>query len=98
MRLDKSRSAEDPEDNDDDNSTVISSSSNRSKEDAKRIRELEAMVAALEAKQTTSRRQSVAEVGLDMHKRMVYSVKEVRDEDKLKVSTERTAVCTAMHT
>ena len=93
MRMNKSRSAEDPEDddgNEEDDSTVISSSSNRSKEDAERIRQLEATIAALEAKQAKSRRQSVAEVGLELHSRMVYSMTEVKEEDKLKVANGHT--------
>ncbi len=77
----------DPDDSDEDESTTLSSSSNRSRqEDAEHIRKLEAMIAALTAKAKPSRRQSVADVGVELNNRMIYSLTEVKDDEKLKIA------------
>ena len=78
-------------DNSDDDSTVVSSSSNRSrKEDADRIRELEAMVKALTAMNKPRRRDSVSEVAVQLNNKMMYSATEVTDDMKLKVANGHT--------
>ena len=75
----------DPDDSSDDESTILSSSSNRSRqEDAEHIRKLEAMIVTLTAKAKLGRRKSVADVGVELNNRMIYSLAEVKDDEKLK--------------
>jgi len=75
----------DPEDDDDDESTILSSSSIQSRqEDKEQIRKLEAMIAALTAKAKLSRRQSVADVGVELNNRMIHTLTEVKEDEKLK--------------
>ena len=72
--------SDDKDDSDDDESTTLTSSTNRSrKEDAEYIRELEARLAAVNAVKP-SRRLSVADVGAELHGKMLYSLTEVKDE------------------
>ena len=71
---------------DSDESTTLTSSTNRSrKEDAEYIRELEAKLAAATVKANASkpsRRQSVTDVGAELHGRMIYSLTEVKKEEE----------------
>ena len=85
---------DDPDDSNDDESTTLTSSTNRSRqEDAEYIRELEARLAAatLQANASKpSRRLSVTDVGAELHGRMLYSLTEVRDDEKLKIANGHT--------
>jgi hypothetical protein len=83
---------DDHEDDDsDEDSTVISSSSNDSRMQA-RIRELEAKIKAMEAIPKVTRRQSVAATGADMNSRMIYSMPEVAEDEKLKLANGHTLI------
>ena len=91
---------DDPDDSNDDESTTLTSSTNRSRqEDAEYIRELEARLAAatLQANASKpSRRLSVTDVGAELHGRMLYSLTEVRDDEKLK-NSQRPYVARLVH-
>ena len=77
------------EDDSDELTTITTSTSRSRKEDADYIRKLEAMLAAATVKANSikpSRRQTITEVGAELHGRMIYSLTEVKDEEMLKVA------------